>query len=62
VKSRSLKLICSKIPAIAFGSGSVNKGHDIHHYIEQAIDTGFTHLDTAQCEYARVVLRHMLFC
>ncbi|KAF8174251.1 Aldo/keto reductase [Pholiota molesta] len=38
----------NKIPAIAFGSGSVNKGHDIHHYIEQAIDTGFTHLDTAQ--------------
>ncbi|KAF9564165.1 Aldo/keto reductase, partial [Agrocybe pediades] len=37
-----------KIPSIAFGSGSVNKGKDIHRYIEQAIDTGFSHLDTAQ--------------
>ncbi|KAF6747855.1 2,5-diketo-D-gluconic acid reductase [Ephemerocybe angulata] len=38
----------SKIPSIAFGSGSVNKGKDIHAYIEQAIDVGFSHLDTAQ--------------
>ncbi|KAF9483585.1 Aldo/keto reductase [Pholiota conissans] len=38
----------NKIPAIAFGSGSVNKGQDIHRYIEQAIETGFNHLDTAQ--------------
>ncbi|PPQ64846.1 hypothetical protein CVT24_008211 [Panaeolus cyanescens] len=37
-----------KIPSIAFGTGSVNKGKDIHHYVEQAIDTGFDHLDTAQ--------------
>uniref|UniRef100_A0A8H7XQC8 NADP-dependent oxidoreductase domain-containing protein n=1 Tax=Psilocybe cubensis TaxID=181762 RepID=A0A8H7XQC8_PSICU len=38
----------SKIPSIAFGSGSVNKGKDIHSYVEQAIDTGFAHIDTAQ--------------
>ncbi|RXW14330.1 hypothetical protein EST38_g11527 [Candolleomyces aberdarensis] len=37
-----------KIPSIAFGSGSVNKGKDIHAYIEQAIEAGFSHLDTAQ--------------
>lgn len=41
----------SQIPSIAYGSGSVNKGQDIHQYIEQAIDTGFSHLDTAQCNY-----------
>jgi len=38
----------NKIPAIAFGSGSVNKGKDIHESIELALDTGFSHLDTAQ--------------
>lgn len=38
----------NKIPAIAFGTGSVNKGKDIHAYIEQAIDAGFSHVDTAQ--------------
>ncbi|TEB40159.1 2,5-diketo-D-gluconic acid reductase [Coprinellus micaceus] len=38
----------TKIPSIAFGSGSVNKGKDVHQYIEQAIETGFSHLDTAQ--------------
>ncbi|KAG2009758.1 aldo-keto reductase [Coprinopsis cinerea AmutBmut pab1-1] len=38
----------NKIPAIAYGSGSVNKGKDIHSYIEQAIEVGFSHLDTAQ--------------
>ncbi|KAF5312025.1 hypothetical protein D9619_002399 [Psilocybe cf. subviscida] len=38
----------NEVPSIAFGSGSVNKGNDIHLYIEQAIDVGFVHLDTAQ--------------
>ncbi|KAF9533292.1 Aldo/keto reductase [Crepidotus variabilis] len=38
----------NEIPSIAFGSGSVNKGHDIHEYVEQAIEAGFSHLDTAQ--------------
>jgi len=37
-----------KLPAIAFGSGSVNKGKDIHEYIKQALEAGFSHLDTAQ--------------
>ncbi|KAF9046129.1 NADP-dependent oxidoreductase domain-containing protein [Panaeolus papilionaceus] len=37
-----------KIPSIAFGTGSVNKGRDIHRYVEKAIETGFDHLDTAQ--------------
>ncbi|KAJ3575352.1 hypothetical protein NP233_g1167 [Leucocoprinus birnbaumii] len=38
----------TKIPSLAFGSGSVNKGRDIHEYIEHALDQGFSHLDTAQ--------------
>jgi len=38
----------NKIPSIAFGTGSVNKGKDIHEYIELALDTGFCHIDTAQ--------------
>ncbi|KDR83094.1 hypothetical protein GALMADRAFT_57385 [Galerina marginata CBS 339.88] len=36
------------IPSIAYGSGSVNKGKDIHQFVEQAIETGFSHIDTAQ--------------
>ncbi|KAF8811550.1 2,5-diketo-D-gluconic acid reductase [Phlegmacium glaucopus] len=38
----------NKIPSIAYGTGSVNKGNDIHEYIELALDTGFSHIDTAQ--------------
>jgi len=38
----------NEIPAIAYGSGSVNKGKDIHQYVQQAIETGFSHIDTAQ--------------
>ncbi|CAA7262783.1 unnamed protein product [Cyclocybe aegerita] len=38
----------NKIPAIAYGTGSVNKGKDIHLYVEQAIEVGFSHIDTAQ--------------
>ncbi|KAJ6462474.1 Aldo/keto reductase [Mycena sanguinolenta] len=37
-----------KIPAIAFGTGSVYKMMDVTLYVEQAIDVGFTHIDTAQ--------------
>ncbi|KIJ27524.1 hypothetical protein M422DRAFT_71623 [Sphaerobolus stellatus SS14] len=36
------------IPQIAFGTGSVNKGTDVSDQIEQAIETGFWHIDTAQ--------------
>lgn len=46
----------SQIPAIAFGSGSVNKGKDIHHYVSQAIDSGFSHLDTAQCRFTALLI------
>lgn len=38
----------NKIPSIAYGSGSVNKGKDIHQFVEQALETGFSHIDTAQ--------------
>jgi len=38
----------NKIPSIAYGTGSVNKHKDIHEYIELALDTGFSHIDTAQ--------------
>ncbi|KAJ7268170.1 NADP-dependent oxidoreductase domain-containing protein [Mycena haematopus] len=37
-----------KIPAIAFGTGSIYKMVDVTQYVEQAIDVGFSHLDTAQ--------------
>ncbi|KAL9711306.1 hypothetical protein Ac2012v2_005846 [Leucoagaricus gongylophorus] len=36
------------VPSIAYGTGSVNKGNDIHEYIENALDQGFEHIDTAQ--------------
>ncbi|KAG6846497.1 hypothetical protein H0H93_013583, partial [Arthromyces matolae] len=36
------------IPAIAFGSGSVNKDKDASDLVSQAIETGFSHIDTAQ--------------
>ena len=37
------------MPTIAFGTGSKWKWHDVTEYVEQAIDVGFSHLDTAQC-------------
>ncbi|KAK7045932.1 hypothetical protein VNI00_006927 [Paramarasmius palmivorus] len=37
-----------EIPSIAYGTGSKWKGHDVTEYVEQAIDVGFSHLDTAQ--------------
>ncbi|KAJ3799951.1 Aldo/keto reductase [Lentinula aff. detonsa] len=37
----------NKIPAIAYGTGSKMKYHDITQYIEQAIEMGFSHIDTA---------------
>ncbi|KAK7468934.1 hypothetical protein VKT23_003429 [Stygiomarasmius scandens] len=36
-----------KMPTIAFGTGSKWKWHDVTSYVEQAIDAGFSHLDTA---------------
>jgi diketogulonate reductase-like aldo/keto reductase len=38
----------NKIPSISFGSGRKNKFKDIHLLVEQAIEAGFSHLDTAQ--------------
>ncbi|KAJ7256786.1 Aldo/keto reductase [Mycena haematopus] len=38
----------NKIPTIAFGTGTAMKGKDVTHFCQQAIDTGFSHLDTAQ--------------
>ncbi|KAJ4490160.1 NADP-dependent oxidoreductase domain-containing protein [Lentinula aciculospora] len=35
------------IPAIAYGTGSKMKYHDITQYIELAIEMGFSHIDTA---------------
>jgi len=36
------------MPTIAFGTGSKWKGHDVTEYVEQAIELGFSHIDTAQ--------------
>ncbi|KAJ3523348.1 hypothetical protein NM688_g8745 [Phlebia brevispora] len=36
------------MPSIAFGTGSKWKGHDVTSYVEQAIELGFSHIDTAQ--------------
>ncbi|TFK70964.1 Aldo/keto reductase [Pluteus cervinus] len=38
----------NEIPAIAFGSGSKWKGKDVVDAVGQAIEAGFSHLDTAQ--------------
>ncbi|KAG6816538.1 hypothetical protein H0H87_005315 [Tephrocybe sp. NHM501043] len=38
----------NEIPAIAFGSGSALYGKDAADYVVQAIEAGFSHLDTAQ--------------
>jgi diketogulonate reductase-like aldo/keto reductase len=37
----------NKIPAVAFGTGSNLAGHDATEYVEQALECGFTHIDTA---------------
>ncbi|KAG6809711.1 hypothetical protein H0H92_015046 [Tricholoma furcatifolium] len=38
----------NEIPAIGFGSGSVNKGRDATDLVARAIESGFSHIDTAQ--------------
>lgn len=38
----------NEMPTIAFGTGSKWKGHDVTQYVEQALEVGFSHLDTAQ--------------
>ncbi|KAJ7304621.1 Aldo/keto reductase [Mycena albidolilacea] len=37
-----------KLPAIAFGTGSIYKHTDVTRYVQQALDAGFSHIDTAQ--------------
>jgi len=37
----------NEIPAIAFGTGSTMKGQDVTQYVEQALENGFSHIDTA---------------
>ncbi|KAJ7193777.1 NADP-dependent oxidoreductase domain-containing protein [Mycena pura] len=50
-----------KIPAIAFGTGSIYKHMDVTRYVQQALDAGFEHIDTAQAydteEYVGNVIR-----
>ncbi|KAJ7193775.1 NADP-dependent oxidoreductase domain-containing protein [Mycena pura] len=50
-----------KIPAIAFGTGSIYKHTDVTRYVQQALDAGFEHIDTAQVydteEYVGNVIR-----
>ncbi|KAF8214915.1 Aldo/keto reductase [Mycena galopus ATCC 62051] len=38
----------NEIPAIAFGTGTALRGKDVTYFCQQAIDAGFTHIDTAQ--------------
>ncbi|KAI5117359.1 hypothetical protein M0805_002473 [Coniferiporia weirii] len=38
----------NEIPAIAFGTGSAMRGKDVTDYVEQALENGFSHIDTAQ--------------
>ncbi|KAL0961394.1 hypothetical protein HGRIS_006345 [Hohenbuehelia grisea] len=38
----------NEIPAIAFGTGTFWKGKDVVSFVEQAIESGFSHIDTAQ--------------
>jgi len=39
----------SQFPVIAFGTGSTMKYKDVTDYVGQAIENGFSHIDTAQC-------------
>ncbi|KZT11820.1 Aldo/keto reductase [Laetiporus sulphureus 93-53] len=38
----------NQMPTIAFGTGSKWKGHDVTDYVLEAIEAGFSHIDTAQ--------------
>ncbi|KAJ7079742.1 NADP-dependent oxidoreductase domain-containing protein [Mycena belliarum] len=46
----------NKMPSIAFGTGSVNKGTDVTAICQLAIDTGFSHIDTAQAYSTEVTV------
>lgn len=47
-----------ELPTIAFGTGSALFRRDATAYVEQAIDTGFSHIDTAA---GKSTLRHVIF-
>jgi len=38
----------NEIPAIAYGTGTVLLGKDVTEYVAQALDSGFSHIDTAE--------------
>ncbi|KAF9464107.1 Aldo/keto reductase [Collybia nuda] len=38
----------NKIPSIAYGTGTTRKDQDATKYVTQALEVGFTHIDTAQ--------------
>ncbi|KAG5651990.1 hypothetical protein H0H81_006672 [Sphagnurus paluster] len=38
----------AQIPAIAYGTGTVLRDRDVTDYVIQALETGFSHIDTAQ--------------
>ncbi|KAI0345958.1 Aldo/keto reductase [Trametopsis cervina] len=50
------------MPVIVFGTGSKWKGQDVTAYVEQALEVGFTHIDTAQFyrteEYVGVAIQN----
>ena len=47
-----------QIPAIAYGTWSTKfKGKDFHEYIELALNTGFCHIDTAQCDFSNLIFK-----
>jgi len=51
-----------QIPVIAFGTGSVWFGRDATEYVEQALESGFDHIDTAASPYlfAFALINHIL--
>ncbi|KAJ6563645.1 Aldo/keto reductase [Mycena vulgaris] len=40
-----------KIPAIAFGTGSIYKHTDVSRLVNQALEAGWSHIDTAACTF-----------
>lgn len=45
-----------QIPTIAFGTGSVWYGRGVTEYVEQALESGFDHIDTAASPYLRLLV------
>nr|GAT42332.1 predicted protein [Mycena chlorophos] len=49
-----------QIPAIAFGTGSIYKWTDVTHYVQQALEAGFSHIDTAQAYVGNAIQQSAL--